>query len=213
MWFMWLDWLVFCDWGFSLSALWCPLSARTILVGFLLPCTWGYLLLATPAPAQPLLITMSEYYQVLLLSSHLSAGIPCVFWCCEKKKKKKKTASKDLHDPDNHNGVITHLEPDILECEVKWAWGSITTNKASGVDGIPLEFFKSWKIMLWKCCIQYASKFGKLSSGHRTGKDQFSFIPIPKKGNAKECSNYCTIAFISYSSKVTLKILQAGLQK
>ena len=86
MWFTWLDWLVFCDWGFSLSALWCPLSARTILVGFLLPCTWGYLLLATPAPAQPLLTTMSEYYQVLSLSSHLSAGIPCVFWCCEKKK-------------------------------------------------------------------------------------------------------------------------------
>ena len=66
--------------------------------------------------------------------------------------------------------------------------------------------------MLWKCCTQYASKFGKLSSGHRTGKGQFSF-PIPKKGNAKECSNYCTIALISHSSKVMLKILQARLQQ
>ena len=73
---------------------------------------------------------------------------------------------KDLHDPDNHDGVITHLEPDILECEVKWALGSITTNKASGGDCIQLSYFKSQKIMLWKCCNQYASKFGKLSSGH-----------------------------------------------
>ena len=73
---------------------------------------------------------------------------------------------KDLHDPDNHDDMITHLEPDILECEVKWALESITTNKASGGDGIPAEL---------KCCTQYASKFGKLSSGHRTGKGQFSF--------------------------------------
>ena len=82
---------------------------------------------------------------------------------------------KDLHDPDDHNGVITHLEPDILECEVKWALESITTSKASGGDGIPVEHFKSWMMMLWKCCTQHASKFGKLSSGHRTGKDQFLF--------------------------------------
>ena len=84
---------------------------------------------------------------------------------------------KDLHDPDNHNGVITHthIEPDILECEVKWALGSITMNKASGGDGIPVERFQILKMMLWKCCIQDASKFGKLSSGHRTGKGQFSF--------------------------------------
>ena len=75
-----------------------------------------------------------------------------------------------------------------------------------------LSYSKSWKMMLWKCCTQYASKFGKLSSGHRTGKGQF-FIPIPKKGNAKECSNYRTIALISYASKVMLKILQARLQQ
>ena len=74
-----------------------------------------------------------------------------------------------------------------------------------------LSYFKSWKMMLWKCCTQYASKFGKLSSGHRTGKGVF--IPIPKKGNAKECSNYHTIALISQASKVMLKILQARLQQ
>ena len=82
---------------------------------------------------------------------------------------------KDLHDPGNHKGVVTHLEPDFLECEVKWALGSITTNKASGGDGIQLSYFKYEKVVLWKCCTQYASKFGKLSSGHRTGKGQFSF--------------------------------------
>ena len=78
---------------------------------------------------------------------------------------------QDLHNLDNHDVVITHLEPDILGCEVKWAFGSITTNKASGGDGIPVELFQ----ILKRCCTQYASKFGKLSSGHRTGKDQFSF--------------------------------------
>ena len=82
---------------------------------------------------------------------------------------------KDLHDPDNHNGVITHLEPDILECEVKWALGSITTNKASGGDGISVELFQILKDGTVKCCTQYGSKYGKLSSGHRTGKGQFSF--------------------------------------
>ena len=82
---------------------------------------------------------------------------------------------KDLRDQDNHNSIVTLLEPGILECEVKWALGSITMNKASGGDGIPVSYFKSWKMILWKCCTQYASKFGKLSSGHRTRKGQFSF--------------------------------------
>ena len=77
----------------------------------------------------------------------------------------------DLHDPDNHDGMITHLEPDILQCEVKWALGSITMNKTSGGDGIPVELFQ----ILKDDATQYASKFGKLSSGHRTGKGQFSF--------------------------------------
>ena len=108
--------------------------------------------------------------------------------------------------------MTTHLEPDILECEVKWALGSITMNKASGGDGIPVELFQILKDDAGKCCPQYASKFGKLSSGHRTGKCPF-FIPILKKSNAKECSNYHTIALISHASKVMLKILQARLQQ
>jgi len=82
---------------------------------------------------------------------------------------------KDLHDPDNHDGVITDLEPDILECEVKWALESITTNKASRADGIPAELFQIVKDDAVKCYTQYARKFGKLSSGHRPGKGQFAF--------------------------------------
>ena len=85
---------------------------------------------------------------------------------------------KHRPNPDNHDGMITHLESDILECEVKWALGSIIMNKASGGDGIPVELFQILKddaMMLWKCCTQYASKFRKLSSGHKTGKGQFSF--------------------------------------
>ena len=81
---------------------------------------------------------------------------------------------KDLHDPDNHDGVITHLEPDILECKVKWALGSITTNQASGGDGIPVELFQILKYAV-KRLHQYARKFGKLSRGLRTGRGQFSF--------------------------------------
>ena len=83
---------------------------------------------------------------------------------------------KDLHDLDNHDGVITNLEPDILECEVKWALGSITKNRTSGGDGIPVELFQILKDDAVKVnCTQYASTFGKLSSGHRTGNGQFSF--------------------------------------
>ena len=82
---------------------------------------------------------------------------------------------KDLNDSDNHDGVITHLETDILECKVKWALGSIIMNTASGGDGISVELFQILKDDAVKGCTQYASKFGKLSSGHRTGKGQFSF--------------------------------------
>ena len=100
--------------------------------------------------------------------------------------------------------MITHL--DFLECEVKWALGSITVNKASEGDGIPAELFQILKDEPVKVLHKYGSKFGKLSSGHRTGKVSV-FIPIPKKGNDKECSNYHTIALISHASKVMLKIL------
>ena len=82
---------------------------------------------------------------------------------------------RKIHDADNHDGVIIHLEPDILECKVKWALGHITMNKASGGDGIPVELFQILKDDAVKCCTQYVSKFGKLISGHRTGKGQFSF--------------------------------------
>ena len=103
---------------------------------------------------------------------------------------------KDLHDPDNHKGVITHLEPDILEWEVKWALGSITTNKASGGDGIPVELFRILKDdavkVLHSICQQILA-----NSAVATGLEKVSFCSIPKKGNAKECSNYCTIALIS----------------
>ena len=103
--------------------------------------------------------------------------------------------------------MITHLEQDILECEVKWALGSITTNKATGGNGIPVELFQVLKDDAVKVLHSYASKFRKLSSGHRNGKGAV-FIPVPKKDNAKECMNYHTIALISHTSKVILKILQ-----
>ena len=119
---------------------------------------------------------------------------------------------KDLHDPDNHDGVITHLEPDILECEVKWVLGRITTNKASGGDGIPVELFQILKDdavkVLHSVCQQIWKTQQWLQDWQRS-----VFIPIPKKGNAKECSNYCTIALISHASKVMFKILQARLQQ
>ena len=87
---------------------------------------------------------------------------------------------KELNDLDNHDGVVTHLKSNILEYEVKWALENITTNKGSGGVGIPVELFQILKMMLWKCCTQYASKFGKLSSGHGTGKGHFSFEPQRK---------------------------------
>ena len=92
------------------------------------------------------------------------------------KKTLKELYKKDLHDPDNHDDVITHLEPNILECEVKWALGSITTNKASGGDGIPVELFQILKDDAVKVHTQYdVSKFGKLIRGHRTGRGEFLF--------------------------------------
>ena len=116
---------------------------------------------------------------------------------------------KDFHDPGNHNGVITHLEPDILECEVRWALGSMTTNKASGGDGIPVELFQILKDDAMKVLNSICQKIWKTQQWPQDWK-QSVFISIPKKGYAKECSNYCTIALISYASKVMLKILQVG---
>ena len=123
-----------------------------------------------------------------------------------------RTIQKDLHDPDNHDGVITHLEPDILECEVKWTLGSTTMNKASGGDGIPVELFQILKDDAVK---MPHSIFQKIWKTQHCPQDweRSVFIPIPKKGNAKKCSNYCTIALISHASKVMLKILHARLQQ
>ena len=119
----------------------------------------------------------------------------------------------DLHDPDNHKGVITHthLEPDILECEVKWALGSITMHKASGSDGIPVELFQILKDDAVKVLHSVCQQIWKTQQWPQDWKRSV-FIPISKKGNAKECSNYCTIAQISHASKVMLKILQPRFQ-
>ena len=119
---------------------------------------------------------------------------------------------KDLHDPDKHDGVITHLEPDILECEVKWALESITTNKATGGDGIPVELFQILKDDAVKVLHSICQQIWKTQQWPQDW-NRSVFIPIPKKGNAKECSNYRTIAHISNASKVMLKILQARLQQ
>ena len=119
---------------------------------------------------------------------------------------------KGLNDPDNHNGVITHLEPDILESEVKLALGRITTNKASGGDGIPAELFQILKDDDVKGLHSICQKIWKTQQWPQDWK-RTVFIPIPKKGNAKECSNYCTTALISHTSKVMLKILQAWFQQ
>ena len=128
---------------------------------------------------------------------------------------------KDLHNPDNHDGVITHLEPDSLECEVKRALESITRNKGCGGDGIPAELFQILMDDAVKVLHSICQQIWKTQQW--PGKDQFQdfqsqdwkrsvCVPVPKKGNPKECSNYCTLALISHASKVVLKILQARLQ-
>ena len=121
---------------------------------------------------------------------------------------------KDLYNSDNHDGVITHshLESDILEYEVKWALGSNTTNKASGGDGIPIELFQILKDDAVKVLQSIRQQIWKSQQWPQDWKRSV-FIPIPKKGNAKEHSNYRTIALISHASKVMLKILQARLQQ
>ena len=119
---------------------------------------------------------------------------------------------KDLQDPEKHNSVILYLEPDILECEVKWALGSITTNKASGGDGIAVELFQILTDDAMKVLHSICQQVWKSQQWLQDWKWSV-FIPIPTKGNAKECSNYHTIARISHTSKVILKILQARPQK
>ena len=119
---------------------------------------------------------------------------------------------KDLQDKDNHDGVINHLEPDILECEVKWALESIIMNKASVGDGISVELFQILKDDAVKVLHSVCQQIWKTQQWPQDWKRSL-FIPIPKKGNAKECSNYPKIALISHTSKVMLKILQARPQQ
>ena len=120
----------------------------------------------------------------------------------------RRTIQKDLHDPDNHNGLVTHLEPDIQEWEVKWALDSITTNKGSGCDGIPVELFQILKDDAVKGLHSICQQIWKTWQWPQDWKWSV-FIPIPKKGNPKECSNYRTVALISQK----IKILQARLQQ
>ena len=119
---------------------------------------------------------------------------------------------KDLHDQDNYDGMITHLEQDILECEVKWALESITTNKARGGDAILVELFQILKDDAVKVLHSKCLQIWKTQQWPQDWK-RLVFIPIPNKVNAKECSNYCTIALNSHTSKVMLKFLQARLQQ
>ena len=119
---------------------------------------------------------------------------------------------KDLHDSDNHNSVITHLEPGILECEVKWTLGSITMNKGSEGDGISAEPFQIIKDDAVKVLHSTCQQTWKIQQWPEDWKRSV-FIPISKKGNVKECSNYFTIALISHASKIMLKIIQAMIQQ
>ena len=128
------------------------------------------------------------------------------------KNTQKKNLKKDFHNPDNHDGAITNLEPDIMEWEVKQVFGSITTNKASRSNGIPIELFQILKDDAVKVLHSICQQIWKIQQWPRVWK-RLVFIPVPKKGNAKKWSNYCTIALISHSSKATLKILEARLQQ
>ena len=119
---------------------------------------------------------------------------------------------KDFHNPDNHVCVITDLEPDILKCEVKWTLGNITMNKAGGDDRIPVELFQILKDDAVKVLCSICQQIWKPQQWPQDRKRSV-FISIPKKGNTKECSNYCTIVLFSHASKVMLKILQARLQQ
>ena len=122
----------------------------------------------------------------------------------------RRTVQKGLHDPDNHDDVITHLDPDTPKCEVKWAIGSIAMNKAIGGDGIPVELFQILKDDAVKVLHSVCQHIWKTQQWPQDWKRSV-FIPIPRKGNPKECSSYHIIALISHANKVMLKILQARI--
>ena len=124
----------------------------------------------------------------------------------------KNCTKEDLNEPDYCDGVVSHPEPDMLECEVKWALGSITLNKASGSDGIPAELFQILKHGAVKVLHSICQQIRKTQQLPQYWKRSV-FIPISKNGNPKECSNYRTVALLSHGSKVMLKILQARIQQ
>ena len=142
------------------------------------------------APSCPSLCDPMDYSPARLLG----------LWGFSRQEYTEELYKKELHDPDNHDAVITHLEPDILECEVKWALGSITTNKASGGDKIPAELFQILKDDAVQVLHSICQQIWKTQQWPQDWKRSV-FIPIPKKGNAKECSNYHTTALISHASK------------
>ena len=121
----------------------------------------------------------------------------------------RRTVQKNLHYTDNHNGVITHLEPDILECEAKWSLESIIMDKASGCDGIPVELFQIMKDDAVKVLHSICQKIWKTQQWPQDWRRSV-FIPVSKKGNPKDCSDYCTIALISHTSKIGLKFSKPG---
>ena len=123
----------------------------------------------------------------------------------------KKLNEKDLNEPDYSDGVVSHSEPDILKCEVKWALGSTAVNKASGYNGIPVELFKTLKDDAFKVLPSICQQIWKTQQWPQDWKRSI-LIPVPKTGSTKECSNHRTIALISHASKVILKILHSRLQ-
>ena len=163
--------------------------------------TWIYIYVKTqkcthtPCAKGPFLLYVNSKNKIMLFNK----------WCW-----KEELCKIDLHHPENHDGVTTHLKPDIMECEVKWALGSITTNKTSRGDGIPVELFQILKDDAVKVLHSVCQQIWKTQQWPRDWKRSV-FIAIPKKGNAKECSNCHTIAFISHAIKVMLKILQARI--
>ena len=146
-----------------------------------------------------------QFLSVLQCLQSFSGNETLKFTCS---KNTQKNYKNDLHDPDNHDGVITHLEPGILESEVKRALGSITTNEASGGDEVPVELFKILKDDAVKVLHSICQQIWKTQQWPQDWKRSV-FIPIPKKCNAKECSNYHTIALISHTSKVNSKFTLA----
>ena len=156
---------------------------------------------------------MPSFINILLnIYAVFHSWYQALFWIWNKiQNSHRRTVRESSQWPDNHNGVITYLELAILECEVQWALGSINMTKVVKVMEFQLSYLKSWKMMLLKCCTQYVSKFGKLSSGRRTGKGQFS-LQSQRWAMPKNVQTIPTCTH-SHASEAMLKIHQVRLQK